>query len=310
MRENNAWERGKRRPTHSLEKEPQMNPETSQPHLPITPGAGDLPKLTLVAPDGARAEIYLHGAHITSWTPAGGGERLFLSRTSAFRAGSAIRGGVPVIFPQFSGLGSLPAHGFARVTPWEFVGAEVAGTSATATFHLHDTEDTRRLWPHPFLAELTVAIGGRQLAVTLAVTNTGAEPFTFTAALHSYLAVADSAATAVEGLAGLRYLDKAGGGVERRQEARQVRFTGEVDSVYYDAPAEVRLVEPDRTTVVRSAGFPDAVVWNPGAANCGRMRDMAPDAYRRFVCVEAACVGAPVRLAPGERWEGAQTIAA
>lgn len=287
-----------------------MNPQASEPCLVIAPGAGDLPKLTLVAPDGAQAEVYLHGSHVTSWIPAGGSERLFLSRTAAFRPGAAIRGGVPVIFPQFSGMGPLPAHGFARVTPWEFAGAEAVGNGATATFRLCDTEDTRRLWPHPFLAELIVAIGGPALAVTLAVTNTGAEPLAFTAALHTYLAIADIAATTVEGLAGLRYLDKAGGGVERRQESPQVGFAGEVDSVYYDAPAKVRLVEPGRITVIRSAGFTDAVVWNPGAALCARMRDMEPDDYRRFVCVEAAHVGAPARLAPGERWEGAQTLVA
>jgi glucose-6-phosphate 1-epimerase len=287
-----------------------MSPEASKPLFAIAPGAGDLPKLTLAAPDGAWAEVYLHGAHVTSWVPAGGGERLFLSRKAEFRAGAAIRGGVPVIFPQFSGLGPLPAHGFARVSSWEFAGAEVTGTGATATCRLRDTGDTRRLWPHAFLAELTVAIGGSQLAVTLAVTNAGAEPLAFTTALHTYLAIADTATTTVEGLAGLRYLDKAGGGIERRQESPQVSFTGEVDSVYFDAPAEVRLVEPDRTTVVRTTGFADAVVWNPGAAKCASARDLEPEDYRRFACVEAACVAAPVGLAPGERWEGMQTIVA
>jgi hypothetical protein len=43
-------------------------------------GAGNLPKVLLVARDGARAEICLHGAHLTSWIPAGtpgahGGDR-------------------------------------------------------------------------------------------------------------------------------------------------------------------------------------------------------------------------------------------
>lgn len=305
-----------------------MNPPTTDPISAIVPGAGGLPRLTLAAPDGARAEVYLHGAHVTSWTPAGGAERLFLSRKAEFCPGAAIRGGVPVIFPQFAGLGPLPAHGFGRVSAWELAQAVTlsgAGAQsslprapgegsprpgATATFRLRDDADTRRLWPHAFLAELTVAIGGNRLALTLAAANTGAEPFAFTAALHTYLAIADIAATSVEGLAGLRYFDKAGGGIERRQEAPQVRFAGEVDSVYFAAPAEVRLVEPNRTTLVRSAGFTDAVVWNPGAANSARMADLEPEDYRRFVCVEAACVGAPVRLAPGERWEGTQTIVA
>ena len=285
-----------------------MTPPTMKPIFAIAPGAGDLPRLALVAPDGARAEVYLHGAHVASWVPAGGQERLFLSRASQFRAGAPIRGGAPVVFPQFGGLGPLPLHGLARVMPWEFVGAESHAQGASATFRLCDTEDSRRLWPNAFLAELVTSIGGSQLAVTLAVTNTGVEPFTFTTALHTYLTVADIATTLVEGLAGLRYRDAAAGGVEAHQVSPQVDFTGEVNRIYFDAPAEARMVEPGRTTVIRKAGFSDAVVWNPAAAKCATMPDLEPDDYRRFVCVEAATVGSPVHLAPGERWQGTQTL--
>ncbi len=287
-----------------------MTPPTKDPVFTIAPGAGDLPKLTLVAPDAARAEIYLRGAHVTSWTPAGGPERLFMSQASQFRAGAPIRGGVPVVFPQFGGLGPLPLHGLARIMPWEFVGAKVVGERASATFRLRDTEESRRTWANAFLAELVVSIGGSELAVTLAVTNTGAEPFTFTAALHTYLAVADIAATFVEGLAGLRYRDAAAGGIETNQVSPRVDFPGEVNRIYFDAPAEARLIEAGRTTVIRKAGFSDAVVWNPAAAKCASMPDLEPDDYRRFVCVEAAAVGVPVRLAPGEHWQGTQTLVA
>lgn len=287
-----------------------MNAATPNSVFAIAPGAGDLPKLTLVAPDGARAEIYLHGAHVTSWIPAGGSERLFMSRASQFKPGSPIRGGIPVIFPQFGTTGPLAQHGFARVMPWEFVGAEVVGMGASAVFRLRDTEDSRSLWANAFLAELTVAIGSNQLAATLAITNTGAESFTFTSALHTYFAITDLTATAVEGLAGGRYRDAAAGGAESQQVAPRVDFTGEVNRIYFDAPAELRLVEPGRTTLVRSAGFPDAVVWNPAAARCAAMSDLVPDDYQRFVCVEAAVIGTPVSLAPGARWQGTQTLVA
>src|SRR5688572_25010680 len=96
---------------------------SADPHA-VT-GAGGLPKIVVEAPDGARAELYLHGAHVTSWRPAGaGGERLFLSAASEFRTDAAIRGGVPVIFPQFAGRGPLPKHGFARTAEWTLVGVE------------------------------------------------------------------------------------------------------------------------------------------------------------------------------------------
>ncbi len=287
-----------------------MNAATPNSVFAIAPGVGDLPKLTLLAPDGARAEIYLHGAHVTSWIPAGGSERLFMSRASQFKPGTPIRGGVPVVFPQFGMTGPLAQHGFARVMSWEFVGAEVAGTGASAVFRLRDNEASRSLWANAFLAELTVALDGNQLAVTLAITNTGTAPFTFTSALHTYFAVTDLAATAVEGLAGVRYRDAAAGGIETQQVAPRVDFTDEVNRIYFDAPAELRLVEPGRTTLIRSAGFPDAVVWNPAAAKCATMPDLEPDDYQRFVCVEAGLIGTPANLAPGARWQGTQTLAA
>ncbi len=188
------------------------------------------------------------------------------------------------------------------------VAVEAAGQGAVATFRLSDTAESRSQWDHAFLAELTVAIGGDKLSVTLAISNTGAGPFDFTAALHTYLAVADISATTVTGLAGLKYRDAAAGGVTVHEDSPQFDFPEEVNRIYFDAPAEARLVEKDRITVVEKAGFADTVVWNPGAAKIATMSDLEPEDYRRFVCVEAAAVGAPIQLAPGERWQGMQTL--
>ena len=41
---------------------------TAGSFVPV-PGAAGLPKLALVAGDGARAELYLHGAHVTVAAP-------------------------------------------------------------------------------------------------------------------------------------------------------------------------------------------------------------------------------------------------
>jgi glucose-6-phosphate 1-epimerase len=85
-------------------------------------------KLEIAAGDGARVEACTHGAQVTSWKPASGEERLFLSDRSTFAPDAAIRGGVPIIFPQFGGMGALPKHGFARVVEWEAVRAGRAST--------------------------------------------------------------------------------------------------------------------------------------------------------------------------------------
>lgn len=278
-------------------------------HLFITPGAGGLGKVDLHAADGSSAHIYLHGAHVASWIPAGGEERLFLSQAAEYQAGKTIRGGIPVVFPQFSGFGALLKHGFARAVTWELIDVRT-GPQAAARLRLVDSAETRAIWPHAFTADLTVTVGGPILAVELAIANPGPAPFSFTAALHTYLAVDDIHATAVEGLAGLRYLDAAAGGIEAMDTEPAVRFPGEVDRVYWDAPRQMRVVEPQRTTVVGAEGFPDVVVWNPGPAKGAALADMEPDGYRRMACVEAVVLGRPVWLEPGQSWSGRQILAA
>ena len=66
--------------------------------------------------------------------------------------------------------------------------------------------------------------------------DVGRSRIAFTAALHTYLRVADVRDAAVEGLRGVRYRDSAAGGARRVEEADAVRVAGEVDRVYEDAP--------------------------------------------------------------------------
>ena len=285
--------------------------ENAQPNSLVQSGPGGLPFVTLVAPDGARAVVCLHGAHVTSWVPAGEhGDRLFLSSRSEFRAGTAIRGGVPISFPQFATQGPLPRHGFGRLTPWELVSSEGGGVEAAAVFRLADSAETRAIWPHAFVAELTVRVAGAAISMEFAVTNTGGEPFSFTAALHTYLRVGDVREAAVVGLQGTRYRDKAASETEPEDRERELRIDGEMDRVYLNAPRVVEVREPGRTVEVEATGFADIVVWNPGAEAAARLSDMEPDGHLRMRCVEAAAAGSPVHVAPGARWVGSQTLTA
>ena len=269
---------------------------------PFTPGINDLSKVILASPDGARAEVYLHGAHITSWIPAGDQERLYLSGASEFRDGAAIRGGVPVVFPQFSTWGPLPKHGFARNQAWELITVN----DGSARFQLRDSDATRAIWPHAFLAEFTVIVRERQLIMELAITNRGEEPFNFTAALHTYLRVNDIAATQIENLHGLKYFDAV-----LKQEALQTEdtltFPGEIDRVYFDA-TKINAYDGRRSLTVQNIDFPDGVIWNPGAELAAKLVDLDPEGYRRFVCVEAAIFRAPITLEPYQTWRGGQTL--
>lgn len=270
------------------------------------------PNLLLSAPDGACATLSLHGGHVLSWQPVGAPEQLYLSPRSEFTPGKGIRGGVPVVFPQFADGGPLPKHGFARSLPWELVSQEQGKDDALAVLRLRDCAETRAMWPHAFELELSVRVSGRSLDIELACDNLGDAPLQFTAALHTYLRVADLDAVSVEGLAGLRYFDKI-----KQSEALQrmdLLLTGEkgvldLDRIYFGVKDRPLLLAEDRRQVlVRQQGFEDAVVWNPGPERCAKLADMPPEGWSEMLCIEAACVGRPVELQAGESWVGRQSL--
>ncbi|MBT9494225.1 MAG: D-hexose-6-phosphate mutarotase [Paucibacter sp.] len=265
----------------------------------------------LVSPDGARATVLLHGGHLVSWQPAGADEQLYLSPKSEFASGQAIRGGVPVIFPQFAARGPLQRHGFARTKPWALVMAERGADDALAVLRLTDDAATRMFWPHAFELELSVRISGREIQIELACENKGEEPFEFTTALHSYLRVSDLDSTSLQGLTALRYWDSADE-MEKVQRVDLLLPAGNLDRIYHrvreDLTLRERLATTERRLQIRQQGFDDAVVWNPGAEKCAALADMPADGYQQMLCVEAAAIETPLRLAAGESWAGMQTL--
>ena len=276
------------------------------------PGAGGLPKVVITAADGACVEVYLHGAHVTSWIPAGErADRLFLSESSQFAPGAAIRGGVPVCFPQFADQGPLPMHGFARIAAWELVeSGRASNGAALARLRLEDSDATRALWPHAFAIELSVTAHGSTLVLALAVTNTGAASFTFTTALHTYLRIADVHATLIRGLQGARYRDKVLKTNDVVETAAELAIDREIDRVYRGVPAMLEVREARRATIVHAAGFVDTVIWNPGAQKGATLHDLEPEGYAHMLCVEAAVASQTVTLPPQQTWRGAQTLTA
>lgn len=258
--------------------------------------------LLLNGPGDSRLEASAFGAHLLSWR-CRGQERLYLSPKASFGAGKAIRGGVPVIFPQFGERGDGPRHGFARTLSWEH-----EPDPHRLSLRLRDREETRRHWPHRFEARLDIEPGADRLRIALSVRNTDRAAFEFSAALHTYLAVADIGATLVHGLEDRAYVDSARGGAACAPSDAPVRFDGEVDRIYADTARALRVTDGEQMMRCEAEGFADTVVWNPGAELAAGIADLEPGGHRRFVCIEAAQVLRPVRLEPGEAWTGAQIL--
>ena len=257
------------------------------------------------------AEVYLQGAHLAHWQPAGEAPVLFLSDRSRFTSGKAIRGGVPICFPWFGdrvdGGAAGPAHGFARIQPWDLAFAALLpgspeGDRLQLTFVLGPTELSRSLGFDDFRVVFELLLG-RTLVMRLTVANLGGKPLPFEEALHAYFRVADVQETAVSGLESAPYLDKRDDNRSKAAPPFPLQLTSWTDRVFPANTADIAIHDRGnhRRILVQKQNSATTVVWNPWRDGAAGLPDLAPEEWPEFVAVETANTGSDgITLAPGE----------
>ena len=270
----------------------------------IVAGNGGLPKVQISTPS-ATAEIYLHGAQVTSWKPTGFDEVIFLSQHSRWENGKAIRGGIPVCFPWFRAKTDdpkAPAHGFARTKAWDVEGIDKIADAVLVTLSTQTDAESRKWWPCECRVVLKIAVGA-QLRLDLTVTNTGSDSFHFEEALHTYNRVGDVHSLRISGLDGVAYLDNRDGNL-RKLQAGEIRLTAATDNAYLGTQIPVEIFDPvlKRRIRLEKQNSLTTVVWNPWKEDAAKLADLGDDEWEQFACVEASNIlASPVTLAPGEQ---------
>ncbi|XP_043812151.1 putative glucose-6-phosphate 1-epimerase isoform X3 [Manihot esculenta] len=186
-------------------------------------GVNGLDKVILREVRGHSAEVYLYGGQVTSWKNEHREELLFVSSKAIFKPPKAIRGGIPLCFPQF-GIGALERHGFARNRFWSIDNDPPpfpTNTSNKAFIDLilkHSEEDAK-IWPHSEVR--------------------------------------------VEGLETLDYLDNLKDRERFTEQGDAITFESEVDKLYLSTPTKIAVLDHERkrTFVLRKDGLPDADTW-------------------------------------------------
>jgi glucose-6-phosphate 1-epimerase len=269
-------------------------------HQALTHGGLACHRLTL--PNGDSALVANWGAHVLSWTVQGA-EQLYLSPSAQLNAQAAIRGGVPVCWPQFADRGAGAKHGWARQRLWVADAPQHSGDTLSQTWRLQHSADASA--PAHQLA-LTVALSPNVLHIELQVQSLATEHWAVTGALHTYLRLADVQQARLSG-----WETEAPGWDSVAQIASHPpadgRVVGELDRIDPCAGA-LTLSDGPRRLRISQGGWADTVVWNPGPAKCAALPDMPAGDERHMVCVEAAQALQPVTLAPGARWAGWQRL--
>ena len=270
----------------------------------VVEGNGGLSEVRITCPE-AVGEMYLHGAHVTSWKPVGGEEVLFLSSQSRWAQGHAIRGGVPVCFPWFGGKAddpTAPAQGFVRTTAWQLESIAQVGGAVTVSMFTESDEGTKRWWPAEFRL-VHRATFGSELSLELVVTNTGGTSLRFEEALHAYHRVGNIEKTRVRGLDTVHYFDKTDSNRKKMQHG-EIVIVSETDRVYLDTRDPIELEDPvlRRRTRVTKENSRTTVVWNPWVQKAHSLSDFADDEWMQMICIESSNVSDfAVDLAPGQQ---------
>ncbi len=277
----------------------------------VVEGQGGLPKVRITSPEGS-AEMYLHGAQVTSWKPAGTEEVFFVSRQSRWEHGRAIRGGVPVCFPWFGSNAdhpTAPAHGFVRTKAWQLESVAQTDGAITVSMFTEGDDETRRWWPADFRLALHATFGPT-LTLALVVANTGTTTIRFEEALHSYYRVGNIHDVRVRGLDATTFLDKSDANLEKVQHG-DLAIASETDREFLDTRSPVDVDDAALRRRVRTVKDRSltTVVWNPWVTKAQALADLADDEWSEFVCVETCNAGAfAVRLAPGEQHTMRSTV--
>jgi glucose-6-phosphate 1-epimerase len=294
----------------------------------------------MVSRGGMTGELFLQGAQITAWRPAGARPVIFLSSHANLASGKAIRGGIPIVFPWFGPHPTdpkAPQHGFARTADWQLSHVEsspLPGPHPLAGEGGGDRQHPGRA-PSPasgggsgwglaggITLELSLVTEGSaltcrvtfgaELRLSLKVRNTSNATAAFEQALHSYFAVSDVEHVSVSGLEASAFIDKTANMRRRPPAGAPLTLTRETDSVYLDAPDSLAIDDPGwrRRLSIEKSGAASAIVWNPWPQKAAAMADLGADNWRGMLCVETGNVADNrITLPPGGAHEMTTRIA-
>lgn len=240
--------------------------------------------------NNCQAKVSLYGGQVLSWKPTGQQDVFWLSKTSPFEQGKAIRGGIPLCWPWF---GSHPDdidnkagnHGFAREKNWQVddIGINKELVSITLTLQGNNMHSW---WPNAF--KLTQVLSfGLTFSQSLTVSNLSDEDAYYTGALHSYFRVSSPENIIIDTLDEAKFYDK----LTDKHYPPQVltNGVGPVDRIY-QSNKKIQLIDSQfqRVIEVNASNTAQWVFWNPGVTLANNMADIHLNGEQEFVCLEAA----------------------
>ena len=267
-----------------------------------------LPCHRITLPCGDSVLVALHGAHVLSWSVQGV-EQLYLSPRAVMDGQAAIRGGVPICFPQFNQRGKPAQTRFCAQYAVDGGRSHdrrrCGATSATVVCQC----SLARTLAGGFCGLVDRRPQPRRIAIHADFSEPKCNARRIvTGALHTYLAVDDIAGAEVTGLAGQpewNALTDVHG-----PAAETLSFNNEFDRVYASSISGAGHERWHASSWPFHKAQAGPIPWcGIRAQPCApRWPICRPDGYAQMLCIEAAQVMEPITVAPGAAWQGWQRL--
>lgn len=275
--------------------------------------SSDVPAL-LINHKHTQAKISLYGGQVLSWQPTNERDVFWLSQSTPFEQGKAIRGGIPLCWPWFGvhpddTENTVGNHGFARCQLWTLDNIEISEQGVEIKLSWQG-ENMSHLWPYP--CQLTqVLFFGESFSQTLTMTNLGNQDAYFSGALHSYFLVSSPENAVITDLAKTSFDDKLTGENFVPAKPSILPLSNGIDAVdkVYHSNEVMTIVDEfwQRKIRLETSNTQQWVFWNPGVELSNNMADIHEKGEQEFLCLEAANTQMQL-LEAGKSLTMAQTI--
>jgi glucose-6-phosphate 1-epimerase len=250
-------------------------------------------------------EYFMHdkkGAQVLHAALGSGLELLYLSPLVDLYPNNPIRGGIPLMFPQFGDSGPLRKHGFVRDLQWNLVAETQDAGYKNLSYALDIKATDFPEWPFDASLQLNARLSLQTLSIGLSVLNTGAQAFTFTGGFHPYFAISSRKDILVNGLEGLPFKDSFPG-----DNAYELNADALVERQYM-GNADIRFYNGSHWLKITASGFDSWMVWNPGSVGATKISDLPDEDWDRFICIEPIILAQPKTLSLGDAFYGEMVV--
>lgn len=224
---------------------------------------------------------------------------LYVSPLCDLNKKKSIRGGIPIIFPQFGENGYYKKHGFARDIDWKLINETKDSTNYIVEYECDISKNTHELWTNNTKLNLIAASSNNMLEIKFIVKNQGKDPICFTGGLHPYFKITSRSQIRIEGLESSLYIDS----YPELQEVFHINSNTLIERLYL-CNKNIIFYNGSLNMKLQMNGFDNWMIWNPGIEYAKLIDDLPSEDWDKFICIEPVIKDNPIQLLPNDEFIG------